>query len=136
MAKNNQRGRKDHYIPRGYLKCFIDSARENLAKPFWKFDLETKQWSMESPGSVGWERGFYDYADANTELEHPDETFDKLEREFSLGREYLLQRRFKGWGETTQDVSPQLCADDAGAIAFMSKARECFRPQVRRWQRL
>lgn len=97
MAQNNQRGRKDHYIPRGYLKGFIDSSRENLAKPFWKFDLETKQWSMESTGSVGWERGFYDYADANTELEHPDETFDKFEREFSLVREHLLQGRFKGW---------------------------------------
>ncbi len=97
MSKNSQRGRKDHYVPRGYLRGFIDPARENLAKPFWKYDLETKSWSMESPGSVGWERGFYDYAEAHPDLVHPDETFNKFERDFSSVRDHMLRRKFKGW---------------------------------------
>jgi Protein of unknown function (DUF4238) len=97
MADNNQRGRKDHYIPQGYLSGFINPARKDLAKPFWKFDLETNLWSMESPGSVGWERGFYDTADASVPQEHPDVTFGKFEREFSQIREHLLGRNYKGW---------------------------------------
>ena len=97
MSKSKQRGRKDHYVPRGYLRGFIDPARESMAKPFWKYDLEIKIWSMESPGSVGWERGFYDYAEAHPDLVHPDETFDKFEREFSSVREHMLRRNFKAW---------------------------------------
>ncbi len=97
MSEHNQRGRKDHYVPRGYLRGFIDRARENLSKPFWKYDLATKIWSMESPGSVGWDRGFYDYAETDADLVHPDDTFDRFERKFSLVRDHMLRRNFKGW---------------------------------------
>jgi len=51
----------------------------------------------KSPGEVGWERGFYDYADTNAQLEHPDVTFAQFEREFPLVREHMLGRNFKGW---------------------------------------
>jgi hypothetical protein len=96
MPRSQQRGRKDHYIPQGYLRGFIDPARESLDKPLWHFALESGEWSEKSPSEVGWERGFYDYA-TNTELEHPDVTFGKFEREFPLVREHMLQRNFKGW---------------------------------------
>jgi hypothetical protein len=95
----NARNRRDHYLPQGYLKGFIDPARKNMARPFWMFDLETKIWSMESPGSVGWERGFYDYADGTSELEHSDLTFKRFEDEFPNVRDHLLQRNFKGWAK-------------------------------------
>jgi hypothetical protein len=94
-----QRARKDHYLPQGYLRGFIDPARAGLARPFWKYDLESKVWSMESPSSVGWERGFYDYANETTELPHPDETFRKFEIEFPAVRDRMLQRNFKGWAK-------------------------------------
>jgi hypothetical protein len=94
-----QFGRKDHHLPRGYLRGFIDPAREHLAKPFWKYDLAAREWSMESPGSAGWAPGFYDYADTESAetLEHPDQTFARFEREFPLVREHLLKRRYKNW---------------------------------------
>src|SRR5690242_19784723 len=97
MAEDRQRNRKDHHLPRGFLRGFIDPMNNNLAKPLWYFDLETRAWSMESPGSVGWKRGLYDYAPGTGELTHPDETFERFEREFSLMRERMLQRNFKGW---------------------------------------
>lgn len=97
MPDSRALNRKDHYLPRGYLRGFIDPANKELAKPLWHFDIETTTWTMESPGSVGWERGMYDYAPGTTELEHPDETFERFEREFPQVREHMLKRHFKGW---------------------------------------
>jgi hypothetical protein len=96
MPRKRQRDRKDHYIPQGYLRGFVDPARKSLDKPLWHLVLESGEWSEKSPSEVGWERGFYDCA-ANTELEHPDVTFAKFERQFPLVREHMLQRNFKGW---------------------------------------
>ena len=96
MPRKRQRGRKDHYIPQGYLRGFVDPARESLDKPLWHFALESGEWSEKSSSEVGWERGFYDCA-ANAELEHPDVTFAKFERQFPLVREHMLQKNFKGW---------------------------------------
>ena len=84
---NSQRGRKDHYVPQGYLRGFIDPARATLNRPLWHYDLASSEWTEKSPSEVGWERGFYDYADADTALEHPDVTFAKFEREFPLVRQ-------------------------------------------------
>ena len=65
MSDNRERDRKDHYLPRGFLKGFIDPANKDLAKPLWHFDLETAEWIRESPCSIGWERGMYDYHPGN-----------------------------------------------------------------------
>jgi hypothetical protein len=97
MPDSRAPNRKDHYLPRGYLRGFIDPANKDLAKPLWHFDIETATWTTESPGSVGWERGMYDYAHGTTELEHPDGTFERFEREFPQVREHMLKRHFKGW---------------------------------------
>ena len=97
MPDDRERDRKDHYLPRGFLKGFIDPANKDLAKPLWHFDLETAEWSRVSPGSIGWERGMYDYHPGTNVLEHPDEVFERFEREFPLVREHLLRRNFKGW---------------------------------------
>jgi hypothetical protein len=67
MPRKRQCGRKDHYIPQGYLRGFVDPARESLDKPLWHFALESGEWSEKSSSKVGWARGFYA---ANTELEH------------------------------------------------------------------
>lgn len=96
MSTQPQTGRKDHYVPRGYLKGFIDPARAHLAKPLWKLDLETRIWSRESPGSVGYERGFYDYMDTPPN-QHPDNSFKDFEDEFPSVLEHMIKRRFKGW---------------------------------------
>jgi hypothetical protein len=97
VPRHRNRRRKDHYVPQGYLRGFIDPARAVLDKPLWHYDLESKIWAEKSPSEVGWERGFYDYFEATTDLEHPDVTFAKYEREFSLVRDHMLERNFKGW---------------------------------------
>lgn len=97
MAKSKTRDRRDHYVPQGYLRGFIDPAREKLDKPLWHYDLEIKTWSERSTREIGWERGFYDYASADVDAEHPDTTFAKFEREFPLVRDHMLKRRYKGW---------------------------------------
>jgi hypothetical protein len=76
---------------------FVDPAREDLDKPLWHFDLESATWTEKSPAEVGWERGFYDYADARTGLEHPDVTFAKFEREYPMVRDQMLRKWFKDW---------------------------------------
>ncbi len=95
--KKKERGRKDHYVPQGYLRGFIDPARSQCNRPLWQLDLVSNVWTEKSPSEVGWERGFYDYAGEASGLEHPDVTFAKLEREFPVIRDRMLERHFKKW---------------------------------------
>jgi len=97
--RERQFGRKDHYAPQGYLRGFIDPTRSGLDKPLWHFDIESKQWSEKSTREVGWERGFYDYDKATPDMEHPDVTFAKFEREFPLVRDTMLRKGFKDWAK-------------------------------------
>jgi hypothetical protein len=95
--KNKNRGRKDHYVPQGYLRGFIDPARSDCDQPLWVLDLASNTWSEKSSKEVMWERGFYDYSGDATGLEHPDVTFAQLEREFPIIRERIIDRNFKKW---------------------------------------
>ena len=91
------RGRKDHYLPRGYLKGFIHPNRQSLQKPLWHYDVESKQWAECSPAEVGFEVGFYDPLSPSTELEIADETFAKLEREYPPLIKELAANQFANW---------------------------------------
>jgi hypothetical protein len=98
-----QKGRRDHYLPRGYLRGFVDPARENTPQPLWKLDIATRQWSERSTKQIGHILGFYDYAGTGPELESlpsSDEAFFKLENELPIVREKLLALRkkaFRNW---------------------------------------
>jgi hypothetical protein len=46
---------------------------------------------------IGWEKGLYDYAKGGANLEHPDVTFARFEREYPLVRQRMLEKRFKRW---------------------------------------
>jgi hypothetical protein len=46
---SKQRGRRDHYLSQGYLRGFIDPARENEDKPLWKLDIASRKWAERSP---------------------------------------------------------------------------------------
>jgi hypothetical protein len=93
MLKN----RRDHYLPQGYLRGFIDPARTELPKPLWCFHLHTKKWKECSPKQIGYIDGFYDYAIENTVAEHPDITFKRLENDFPRIRGKILQDGFPSW---------------------------------------
>jgi hypothetical protein len=100
---STQKGRRDHYLPQGYLRGFIDPARENEPQPLWKLDIASKKWAERSTKQLGHITGFYDYAGTGPELEclpSPDETFLELENEFSIVREKLLllrKKAFRNW---------------------------------------
>lgn len=100
---STQKGRRDHYLPQGYLRGFIDPGRENEPQPLWKLDIATKKWTERSTKQLGHIPGFYDYAGTGPELEclpSPDETFLEFENEFPIIREKLLllrKKAFRNW---------------------------------------
>jgi hypothetical protein len=98
-----QRGRRDHFLPQGYLRGFIDPARENDPQPLWKLDVSSKKWAERSTKQLAHIAGFYDYAGTAPELKSlpsADDTFLELENEFPRVRERLLSLRkqaFRNW---------------------------------------
>jgi len=98
-----QKRRRDHYLPQGYLRGFIDPARENEPQPLWKLDIASRKWAERSTKQVAHLTGFYDYAGASPELESlpsSDETFSELENQFPAVRAKLLSLRkktFRNW---------------------------------------
>jgi hypothetical protein len=100
---STQKGRRDHYLPQGYLRGFIDPGRENEPQPLWKLDIASKNWAERSTKQLGHITGFYDYAGTGSQLEclpSPDETFLELENEFPITREKLLllrKKAFRNW---------------------------------------
>jgi hypothetical protein len=89
--------RRDHYLPQGYLRGFIDPARKKQSKPLWCFDLQTNRWRERSPKEIGYIDGFYDFATENTSTEHPDLTFKRLENDFPRIRAQIIQDAFVSW---------------------------------------
>jgi hypothetical protein len=89
--------RRDHYIPQGYLRGFIDPERRDLPQQLWHFDKINGVWSKRSPKEVGYRYGFYDYTVAEMGVETADMAFAELERTFPKIRKELLRNNFKGW---------------------------------------
>jgi hypothetical protein len=96
-SKAATRNRRDHYLPQGYLRGFIDPARVKLPKPLWCFHLHTRKWRECGPKEIGYIDGFYDYATENVAAEHPDITFKRLENDFPLVRARILRDGFSSW---------------------------------------
>jgi hypothetical protein len=94
-VKHKTRGRKDHYLPRGYLKGFIDPAREHLDKPLWHLDLKEGLWTEVSPAEIAFEIGFYDYLGKDEKAQKADNSFAELERNYPLVRKQLIDAQFK-----------------------------------------
>ena len=96
-GKQRTTNRRDHHLPQGYLRGFIDPARSDLPKPLWYFHLHTKKWKERSPKQIGYIDGFYDYGTENTVAEHPDVTFKRLENDFPSVRAQIIQKGFRSW---------------------------------------
>jgi Protein of unknown function (DUF4238) len=95
--KHRTKGRKDHYLPQGYLRGFISPSRAELQKPLWYFDVHLKQWSELSPAEIGFERGFYDSRGLETNIETADQVFAEFERTFPLVRDKMVADQFSNW---------------------------------------
>lgn len=92
--------RKDHYIPQGYIRGFIDPSRAGQPKPLWCLDIPTNTWSPRSTSEVGQVVGFYDYAGAKAalaELDSADNAFVRLENDYPSVREELISSGFALW---------------------------------------
>jgi hypothetical protein len=97
MSERN-RGRKDHYLPQGYLRGFINPARRDLDKPLWWFQVPQRRWRECSSSEVGFIRGFYDFSmGKDPDKETADEAFADLERNFTLVLRDLRASQFSNW---------------------------------------
>jgi hypothetical protein len=83
--------------PIGYLRGFIDPARQRLPQPLWYFNKPNGLWSNRSPREVGYRCGFYDYTVAESGAETADTAFAELERTFPKVRKELVRKNFKNW---------------------------------------
>ena len=52
---SDAKGRRDHYVPQGYLRGFIHPQRQGHPNPLWVLDVSRGKWSEKSPSRIGWE---------------------------------------------------------------------------------
>ena len=93
-------GRKDHWLPQGYMRGFIAPSRSTEPRPLFCFDRHTQNWSCVSSKEIGHGIGFYDYASGTADhstVTHPDSVFAHLEREFPSKRDQMAKNRFENW---------------------------------------
>lgn len=91
------RNRKDHYVPQGYLRGFIDPARARNDRPLWCLNKWRNQWERKSPRQICHLVGMYDFSNDAIEVEHADMTFKLMEDEFPSLRDELIRDGFRGW---------------------------------------
>jgi len=89
--------RRDHYLPQGYLRGFIDPARRGFSQPLWHFDILNGLWSQRSPREVGYRNGFYDYVTDEIGLGTADSVFAEFENAFPNIRAEIIANRFANW---------------------------------------
>lgn len=123
-SRQKTKNRRDHYLPQGYLRGFIDPARAELPKPLWCFHLHTRKWKERSPKQIGYIEGFYDYAIENTVAEHPDITFKRLENDFPRVRAQILEDGFRSWTNHKEFLLAYLQMIRARSPLFFDQWRE------------
>jgi hypothetical protein len=122
-SKSNK-NRRDHYLPQGYLRGFIDPTRQNHARPLWHLDIPTGAWAEKSPREVGYRHGFYDYLTHEVGVETADSVFAELERKFPLIREDLISRDFQNWKDQLDFLLRYAQMMRARSLLFFDKFKE------------
>jgi hypothetical protein len=96
---NPPRNRKDHYVPQGYLRGFIDPARAKNDRPLWCLNKWKNQWERKAPKQICHAIGMYDFSNEAIEAEHADVTFKKMENEFPSVLASIKASDFREWKE-------------------------------------
>lgn len=96
-ASSSTEGRRDHYVPRGYLRGFLHPKRPSDSKLLWVLDVKRDTWSEKSPSAIGWERGFYDYSLGSNPDATADEAFRFLENKVPTIRDRIRKEGFPNW---------------------------------------
>lgn len=91
------KGRRDHYVPKGYLRGFVHPQRVDLPELLWVLNVERGTWSEKSPSQIGWERGFYDYSPGSDPDETADEAFQFLENNVPAIRNRIRNEGHTSW---------------------------------------
>jgi hypothetical protein len=123
-TKQKTGNRRDHYLPQGYLRGFVDPARAELPKPLWCFHRHIKRWKECSPKQIGYLDGFYDYAIENTAAEPPDITFQRLENGFPRIRSQMLNDGFRSWTSHKRFLLSYMQMIRARSPLFFDQCRE------------
>jgi hypothetical protein len=89
--------RRDHYVPQGYLRGFIDPARKHLDRPLWCLSKPRNRWERKSARQICQVKGMYEFADDAITAEHADVTFKRMEDDFPAVRDALVTQNFVGW---------------------------------------
>jgi hypothetical protein len=120
---SSKRNRKDHYIPRSFLRGFIDPSRWSLQQPLWYLDVPNNVWSERSPGEVGYRYGFYDYATAESSLETADAAFAMFEGRYPRIRRSLIENNFENWTEHLEFLFKYAQMMRARSLLFFERQR-------------
>jgi hypothetical protein len=102
------RDRKDHYVPQGYLRGFIDSARSQNDRPLWCLDKRRNEWVQKSTAQICHVRGMYDFSNDAIDAEHADVTFKSMEDGLGPIREGLVGQGFTGWQRHIEFLLPYM----------------------------
>jgi len=97
--KHKTRGRKDHYLPQGYLRGFNHPSPVNKSKPLWHYEVQRKRWGLVSAAEIGFISGFYDYSSGVTDVKTADETFSEFEQFYPMIRKEMIDANFRNWQE-------------------------------------
>ena len=97
------KGRRDHYVPQGYLRGFIHPQRRRQPKPLWVLDGNRHKWSEKATSQIGWEHGFYDYAPGSNPDATAEDAFRRLENDVPRIRDRIRANGHQSWTEH-QDV--------------------------------
>lgn len=93
------RGRRDHWLPQGYMRGFIGPSRADEEKPLWCYDRHEGRWKTVATSEIGQGIGFYDFSSGTdySTVTHPDSVWVRLENDFPRVREELKANRFEQW---------------------------------------
>jgi hypothetical protein len=123
---NKTTGRRDHYLPRGYLRGFIGPARQNRQKPLWYFDVVHNVWSEKSVKQIGHRPGFYDFATTEAGFEPADVSFRELENQFPVVRA-MIGNNFEMWSEHLDFLLRFAQMMRARSLLFFEEQEEVWR---------
>lgn len=97
LKASQNRNRKDHIIPVGYLRGFVHPQRTHLPKPLFVFDISAGQWLERSPKEIAFRKGFYDYTSKGVPEQTAERAFTSFETGFPRVRDFILANGFASW---------------------------------------
>jgi hypothetical protein len=94
QLRREERDRRDHILPQGYLDLFTDP---NDPGRLYGFDCRQRKWFPTCTRAVAAKRGYYNYASDGTPDETADVAFKELEENYPTIVRQLIGTGFSDW---------------------------------------